>query len=95
MSIRNEQLASDGSAEADVANDVLQINLENTRDRWRYRCPYGHVEWEPTNRHGWCRACARNVDHDDEADPEFWEILDTKSGELIDWADIDVVCDPC
>jgi hypothetical protein len=49
----------------------------------RYRCPHGHVSWERVNDHVWCHACARAVDHDDEVDPEYHELLDMTTGERV------------
>ena len=36
-----------------------EIDLTDEVDRWRYTCPHGHREWEPTNHHFWCAACGR------------------------------------
>ncbi|QGN05869.1 hypothetical protein Hrd1104_00225 [Halorhabdus sp. CBA1104] len=35
------------------------IDLNDETDRWRYTCPNGHRQWEPTNHHFWCASCAR------------------------------------
>lgn len=56
------------------------ISLESDADRWRYVCPRGHRSWEVTNFHFWCQQCARA--HDD-ADPEFSELHDLKTGASI------------
>lgn len=53
------------------------VRLSDELDRWRYRCPRGHVGWEPTNNHFWCAQCARQ--HDD-VDPEFDVLHDEKTG---------------
>lgn len=58
----------------------LTIDTEDARQRWRYRCPKGHTTWEPTNRHWWCRECSRS--HDPDAEPEFEELVDKKTGEV-------------
>jgi len=54
----------------------FRINLDEKLDRWRWTCPNGHRNWEPTNNHFWCQACAR-------ADLEavFQELHDTRTGE--------------
>ncbi|MFB6161995.1 MAG: hypothetical protein ABEJ86_00940 [Halococcoides sp.] len=36
----------------------LSVDIESRADRWRFRCPEGHVSWEPTNDHFWCARCA-------------------------------------
>lgn len=56
------------------------IHLEDEADRWRYTCPRGHRNWEPTNRHFFCQSCSRS--HDD-VDPAFDALLDAKTGEAI------------
>ncbi|ADQ68468.1 hypothetical protein C499_08592 [Halogeometricum borinquense DSM 11551] len=58
---------------------LTTIELEDDVDRWRYVCPRGHRDWEPTNNHFWCAACARTY-HDD-IDPEFQELRDRRDGE--------------
>jgi len=62
------------------------ITLDDTADRWRYRCPAGHTNWEPTNQHFWCEACSRSLD--DEHDPVFYELRDQRSGELLKREDV-------
>jgi hypothetical protein len=42
---------------ADDENDA--VDLTDRHDRWRYTCPRGHTDWEPTNHHFWCASCAR------------------------------------
>ena len=56
------------------------IHLEDETDRWRFTCPRGHRNWEPTNRHFWCQTCSRS--HDD-VDPAFDALHDAKTGESI------------
>jgi len=43
-----------------VPDDREEIDLGDETDRWRYTCPHGHREWEPTNHHFWCAGCARS-----------------------------------
>ena len=62
------------------------INLDDQTDRWRYRCPAGHVAWEPTNQHYFCTVCSRS--HDPNHDPSFEELRDVKSGELLAREDV-------
>ncbi|RBI60823.1 hypothetical protein [Halomicrococcus sp. NG-SE-24] len=53
--------------------------IDGTRAKWRYTCPNGHASWETTNGHFWCHQCSRLPD----ADAEFWELLDGKTGERL------------
>lgn len=46
---------------------------------------------EPTNGHIYCRSCARQHAHDDDVDPEHYELLDTKTGEAIPWSAIEII----
>lgn len=56
------------------------IDLDDTIDRRRYRCPRGHCDWEPTNHHYYCASCARSW----EFDGEFERLHDQKTGELLE-----------
>lgn len=59
------------------------IKLHDELDRWRYVCPRGHREWEPTNGHYWCAGCARAAAANDDVDPAFAELRDRKTGDLL------------
>lgn len=77
---------TDGSAAAD-AHEQVTIDRDDPAHRYRYVCPNGHVDWEETNSHIWCRGCRRRYEAGDgAADPEHWEILDKKTGETIPWS---------
>jgi hypothetical protein len=67
-----------------------EIRLSNSADRWRFCCPAGHRSWEPTNNHFWCQQCASRAVG---PDPEFYELHDRKTDELIDRDQIEVVDD--
>lgn len=56
----------------------LTLDTDDELQRWRYRCPRGHSQFEPTNHHWWCAACASS--HED-IDPEFTQLVDKKTGE--------------
>lgn len=56
------------------------IRLRSPADRWRYTCPKGHRSWEVTNNHFWCQQCATGYAN---AEPEFDELRDRKTGALI------------
>ncbi|WP_226023204.1 hypothetical protein [Halomicrobium salinisoli] len=55
-----------------------EIDLEDEYDRWRYTCPNGHHDWEPTNHHFYCATCARA----EGVGGEFHELRDRKTGRL-------------
>jgi hypothetical protein len=78
-------LRTDGSSPADAAARV-RIDWGDELDRWRYTCPQGHRDWEPTNSHAWCAACAQAIGHNPDADPEFYELLDQRTGETVPWS---------
>lgn len=59
---------------------TVTIDLEDEIDRWEWRCPNGHTQWEPTNHHWWCAACARSW----EGDGVFHELVSVKTGEAVE-----------
>ncbi|WP_225334269.1 hypothetical protein [Halomicrobium urmianum] len=63
-----------------------RINLEDDYDRWQWTCPNGHHDWEPTNHHFWCAACARIP----EVDASFDELRDQKTGRLYERDDVEL-----
>ena len=83
MSMSMLELSADGSAETD-AGDRVVIDRENPDDRWRYRCPNNHTRWVPTNNHVYCSSCASVADSGE--GPEYWRVLDAKTGEEIPWS---------
>jgi len=56
------------------------VRIEDENDRWRFTCPRGHRDWEPTNHHFWCVTCART----EGLDGVFDALLDQTNGELYD-----------
>lgn len=54
----------------------------------RYKCPAGHHSWERVNSHAWCHACSQDVGHNDDADPEWFELVDTKTGDVVPFAEL-------
>lgn len=79
----------DGSALAD-RRETVEIDREGP-DRYRWRCPRGHVNWDRTNNHIWCQQCRRQAEAGEDVDPEWFEIVDEKTGEEIPWSAIEVV----
>jgi hypothetical protein len=65
-------------------DELTIIELDDELDRWKWVCPRGHRDWEPTNRHFWCASCARSYD----VDPEFSELHNRKTGERLDRDDL-------
>lgn len=64
--------------------DQQTVEIEDRHDRWRFTCPRRHRDWEPTNHHFWCAACARS----DGVDGTFAELRDRMTGRLIDREDV-------
>ena len=77
------RLTTDGSAEADVGGRV-EIDRTDDLDRMRYRCPNNHTRWVPTNNHLFCHSCSQVADAG--VGPEYYELLDKKTGEEIPWS---------
>lgn len=69
-----------------------EIKLADPADRWRYCCPRGHRSWEPTNHHFWCQQCAQA--HGGPG-PEFDELRDRKTDELLERDAVELVEDRC
>ncbi|MFC7156493.1 hypothetical protein ACFQPA_13670 [Halomarina halobia] len=76
---------ADGSSEADAVGRVV-IDRADPLVRWRFVCPNGHVDWDPTNNHIWCAACAQLHG----VQPEYWELFDKKTGETVPWAAVEL-----
>lgn len=67
------------------------IHLENDTDRWQWRCPEGHTQWEPTNDHWWCQQCASSWRED--VDPVFYELRNVKTGENAERHEVTLMTD--
>lgn len=50
------------------------VNIDDDADRWRWVCPAGHRNWEPTNHHFWCQQCPLAP----EKEPIFHELHDLR-----------------
>lgn len=74
--------AADGSSVHD-ARPRVEIDLDDEVDRWRWRCPNNHANWDPTNGGLWCQSCQRAG-----IDPHWHQLLDAKRRELVPWADV-------
>jgi hypothetical protein len=70
-----------------------RINIDDEMDRWRFRCPQGHANWEPTNHHYWCQACSRAARHDETIDPTFEQLLDKRTGDRLARDEVTIVTD--
>lgn len=65
------------------------IQLDDELDRWKWVCPNGHRDWEPTNHHFWCASCARS--HNDEQSPEFDELHNLATDDTLTRDEIELV----
>jgi hypothetical protein len=84
------EIRGDGSSTHDRQPTVV-VDRTDERQRWRYRCPNGHTDWDRTNNHIWCPSCLRAHEHGADVDPEHWAIVDEARGEEIEWARVRVV----
>lgn len=78
----------DGSARADAP--PVRVRRHGA-ERYRWRCPRGHVDWDRTNSHVWCRSCRREAEQGADVDPEWHEIVDARANETIAWTRVDVI----
>lgn len=65
----------------------VTINVDDKVQVWEWTCPRGHRNWEPTNFHFWCAACARSHD----ANPSFDRIRSARDGRELSRAEIELV----
>lgn len=72
-------------------DEPIVIDRSKDADRWRYVCPNGHTSWDLTNSHLWCVTCAQAAEHDDEINPEHYELLDKSENKLIPWESVELV----
>lgn len=63
----------------DTDAERVRINVDDESDRWRWVCPNGHRDWEPTNSHFHCTACARSHD----GGGPFEELLDLATDRVV------------
>lgn len=89
-------MARAGGRDGEAARERrVRINVDDEADRWRWVCPAGHREWEPTNEHFWCANCARTQGLDGSferlldlsTDETYYRdeiVLDTEAGEYRD-----------
>lgn len=63
------------------------IDLDDEHDRRKWRCPRGHMSWEPTNNHFWCKACSDGWD----VDPEFAELVNDATGEMLERDEVELI----
>lgn len=72
---------------------TAQVDRSRSVERYRWVCPNGHVDWDRTNSHGWCRACQRATEAGEDLDPEHYELFDKKAGELVPYENVEIVGD--
>lgn len=80
---------ADGSSKRDAPE--LVIVDRRGPERYRWRCPNGHVDWSRTNNHLWCSACSRQSEQGADIHPEHWEVHDQKNGETIPWSAVQLI----
>jgi len=82
---------TDGSSPEDA--ERVRIDRSNAAERYRFTCPNGHVNWDRTNNHIWCRQCRRAFEAGADCDPEHYELIDQTTGESIPWSSVELVED--
>jgi len=85
-------ILSDGSS-PDDAHPTVQIDRSDAIERYRYTCPNGHIDWDRTNNHVWCRSCREQAEHGVDIDPEHWVIYDKREDREIPWHAVELVSD--
>lgn len=68
--------------------EAVRIDVADPTVRWRYTCPNGHVQFEPTNGGVWCESCEKNFEI---AQAHHHHLIDQKTGEQIDWSRVELV----
>ena len=70
--------------DAPVERRQLAIDRSEFSDRARLACPRGHIDWDRTNAHAWCRGCRRLVEAGfEDVDPEYYELYDKRNEVLV------------
>lgn len=65
-----------------------------TGHKHRWECPAGHKSWERINAHVFCHACSQERHLNPEVDPEWDELRDTRTGELVAFAELKIEWPP-
>ena len=86
----SQSALTDGSSLADT-HERVAIDRRNESERWRYRCPNGHVNWDRTNNHIWCQGCRRQAEAGEDVNPEHFEIVDARTDETIPWSAVEIL----
>lgn len=81
----------DGSSAQDAQR--VRIDRSNPAERYRFTCPNGHVNWDRTNNHIWCRQCRRAFEAGEDLDPEHYHIVDQQTGDEIPWGAVELAED--
>lgn len=69
---------------------VVMIDTSDELDRWKWRCPAGHTNWEPTNEHFYCAQCARQAEQGADVEPEFDQLRNARTNELRERDEIEI-----
>ncbi|MFC7044127.1 hypothetical protein ACFQH6_00735 [Halobacteriaceae archaeon GCM10025711] len=59
---------------------AVQIDTRDPADRWRYTCPKGHRNWEPSSDGFHCRTCDERPWFDQAV---FDDLRDERTGNLV------------
>lgn len=59
----------------DGRGETIIVDRSDAVQRYRWRCPEGHVDWSPTNSHIYCDTCGM----------AHYHVVDAKEGERIPW----------
>lgn len=85
MSTRNRDGEEPSAAEADAET----VRVDRDDEPWRWRCPNGHLDWDRTNNHVWCRGCRRAREAGADVDAEHHAIVDEKRGRTVPYAAVE------
>lgn len=77
--------------EANTDGGPVVIDRSNDAEKYRFVCPNGHIDWDKTNNHIWCRSCRRQAENGVDVEPEHWKVHDKKTGESIPWKRIETI----
>ncbi len=84
---------SSATSDADQSSteSAPTIEIDAERASWRFRCPVGHAAWIPSGSELFCRTCAEAAGRGARVDPEFKELLDLKTRQMVPWGHVELV----
>ncbi len=78
-------------ADQSSAESASTIKIDAEVSSWRFRCPVGHAAWVPAGSELFCRTCAEAAGRGARVDPEFDELLDLKTDQMVPWGHVELV----